>query len=77
MPKLEKNQAERVAFLADRMAILLVICKSRYGDWNPFFRDGMYDDEGSMGEEIRSWPDYQTAKDVVREMLRRHDNERG
>ena len=75
MSKPEKKQTERVAFLADRMAILLVICKSRTGDWNPWFREGMY--EGPTGEEIRGWPDYQTAKDIIREMLRRHDNESG
>jgi len=53
------------------MAILLVICKSRTGDWNPWFREGFY--EGSTGEEIRGWPDYRTAKDVIREMIRKHD----
>jgi hypothetical protein len=72
----EVEQAnKRIGFLTDRMAILLVICKSRYGDWNPVFRDGMYDDEGSMGEEIREWPDYKAALQVIDQMLRRFDNE--
>lgn len=76
MPKGEKSlNAARIAFLADRMAILLVICKSRTGDWVPFFRDSMYDGEGQIGEELREWPEYTTAKDIIRNWLRKFDNE--
>lgn len=53
----------------------MVICKARYGDWNPFFRDGMYDAEGSMGEEIREWPDYKVALEIIRRMIKRMENE--
>lgn len=75
MPKQNKKptDSERLAFLADRMAILMVVCKSRTLDWNPWFRDGLYD--GDAGEEIREWPDYRTAKDVIRNMLRKFGNE--
>jgi hypothetical protein len=69
------TDAERVAFLADRMAILLVVCKSRYGDdWNPWFREGLWVDEGALGEEVRAWPEYQTALEIVRNMLRKQDD---
>ena len=70
-----KQANRRIGFLADRMALLLVICKSRSQDWNPWFRDAMYDAEDSMGVEIREWPEYTTAKDIIRNMLRKFDNE--
>ncbi len=76
MPKDEKSlNAARVAFLADRMAILLVICKSRTGDWTPFCRDAMYDADESLGVQVREWQEYTTAKDIIRNMLRKFDNE--
>jgi hypothetical protein len=59
------------------MAILLVVAKMRYGnDWNPFFREGLYEDEGSLGDEIRDWPEYKTALEVIRNMLRKHNNDK-
>ena len=80
MPRQGKKQSNeaRVAFLADRMAILLIICKQRHGgSWEPWFREGMYDDEGSLGDELREWPQYKEGLDVVRLMLRKFDNELG
>jgi len=56
------------------MAILLVICKSRTGDWNPWFREALYNGDGHMGEEIRGWPEYRTAMDVIRNMMRKFDD---
>jgi len=67
------NESSRL--LADRLAILLVICKSRTGSWNPFFLDRFY--EGAAAEEIRDWPDYKTAKQIVANMLRRERSRRG
>ena len=65
---------ERLAFLADRAAILLVVCKMRYGnDWNPFFGEGLYENDGSLGDEIRGWPEYRAATMVIRNWLRKHD----
>jgi hypothetical protein len=56
------------------MAILLCVCKQRYGDdWNPWFREGLYDEPEGLGDEIRSWPEYDTALEIVRVMLRRQD----
>ncbi len=66
---------ERVKFLADRMAILMVVCVSRTGSWNPWFTEGMYEDRDGMGDELRSWPQYKSATDVIRNMLRKQDNE--
>ena len=59
--------------LADRLAMLLVICKARTDDWNPWFRDSFYD--GDSGDEIREWPSYRTAKLIVANMLRRQADE--
>ena len=76
MPQDKKpSDKERLAFLADRLAILMVVCKSRTGDWNPWMRDGLYDGDAQMGEEIREWPDYKGAQDVSQNMLRRFDSE--
>lgn len=65
---------DRLRFLADRAAILLVIVMNKYGgDLNPFFREGLYEDEGSLGDEIREWPQYRVALDVIRLWLRKYD----
>lgn len=64
------------AVLADRLAILLCVAKQRHGgSWIPWFQEGTYDDEGSLGDEIRQWPEYKEALDVVRLFMRRN-NER-
>lgn len=55
------------------MAIMLVVLKGRHGDWNPWFREGCYDDDDSLGDEIRGWSDYKAALEIVRLMIRRHD----
>lgn len=76
MPRAKKRTAaeRRLAFLADRLAILLVVAKMRHGnDWNPFFRDSTYDDEGSLGDEIRDWPEYKDAKMMIRRWIERDD----
>ena len=75
MPKQNKKPTdnERLAFLADRLAILMVVCVSRSGSWDPWFREGTYEDSEGMGEEIRHWPEYTTAMEVIRNMLRKHD----
>lgn len=70
-----RQQAEaQIEFLTDRMAILLVVCKQRHGgDWNPWFREGTYDDEGSLGDEVREWPEYAGGRQVVELMLKKFD----
>lgn len=67
------KQQDRLRFLCHRLAILMVICKSRTADWNPWFRESIY--SGETSDEIREWPDYKTAKMIIGHMLRRYDNE--
>ena len=64
------NYAERVAFLADRMSILMTVCiVQNGGHLNPWFRDSFYDEE--IGAEIREMEEYGIAKQIVRNMLAR------
>ncbi|MHC4316813.1 MAG: hypothetical protein ACYSW3_30600 [Planctomycetota bacterium] len=65
---------KRIALLADRLAVLLVVVKQRYGtDWEPWFGEDTWECEDRMADEIRGWPDYKTAKDIVKLFIRRHD----
>lgn len=76
MPK-ASERAHQIRFLVDRLAILLVVAKMRYGnDWNPFFRDTLFDEEGSLGDEIRGWPEYQSARNVIAAWVKREDERR-
>lgn len=76
MQKAARDKA-RIRFLVDRLAILLVVAKMRYGnDWNPFFRDTLFDEEGSLGDEIRGWPEYQSARNVIAAWVKREDARR-
>jgi len=75
MPKPELKQTKQLELLIDRMSILLVVCKSRSESWDVWIREGMYEDADGMGEELRQWPDYKTARNIIVEMLRRSDNE--
>ncbi len=64
----------RLALLADRLAVLLVVVKNRHGnDWAPWFGESTWEDPDRMAEEIRGWPDYKTAKDIVKLFLKRQD----
>ena len=73
MPSPQTKNERRVAFLADRMAILMVDLVRRDHDYGPFCFDDFY--EGKKGEEMRKSRYYQTSLDFVRNMLRRQDNE--
>jgi hypothetical protein len=69
-----KDEQKGYAVVLDRAAILLVVAKMRYGnDWNPFLKDALYDDEGSLGDEIRSWPEYREALSVIEMWMRREE----
>lgn len=72
--KLQRAEA-RLAFLADRMAILMVVCVQRTGSWNPWFTEGLYEDLEAMGDEIRSWPQHKSAMEVIRRMVKKHETE--
>jgi hypothetical protein len=64
----------RIALLADRLAITLVLLKQRHGDdWDPWFGEGMWEDEGAMGDVIREFSEYQTAVKIVRLFLQRQE----
>lgn len=66
---------DKIDFLSDRLAVLLVVAKQRHGgSWNPWFRESTYDDEGSLGDEIREWPEYKGGLMIVENMLGRQQN---
>ncbi len=76
MPKVDKKlqpPEARIAFLADRMAILMVELISRDCEYGLFCYDEFYKDE--LAEKWRQSQHYHVALDFVRNMLRRHDNE--
>lgn len=63
-----------MAFMADRMAIMLVTLKQRHGDdWSPWMGEGLWEDEDGMGDVLRSWPDYEVAMKIIRLWIRKHD----
>ncbi len=63
---------KRIALLADRLAIALVVLKMRYGnDWLPWFGEAVWDEADGLGDEIRDWPDYKAAKEIVKLFLKR------
>ncbi len=68
---------KRLALLADRMAIMLVVLKQRHGDdWAPWFGEGMWESEDGMGEVIRDWPEYKTALKIVKLFIQRSEREK-
>ena len=71
----EESQKRQIAFLADRMAVMLCILKSRHGDWEWLYGENMWESEEGMAAEMREWPEYATAKDILRLWLKKH-NER-
>lgn len=73
----QKSVADnRIKLLADRLAILLVICNARdEDDWNPWALDRSYDEPGGMGDSIRKMRDYSTAKTIVRRWIERQDKQ--
>lgn len=66
----KKVADERIKMLADRLAILMVICNARdQDDWIPWALERSYDDDDSMGYHIRRMKDYEIAKSYVREWI--------
>jgi hypothetical protein len=64
----------RIKMLADRIAVLLVICNARDEDnWNPWGLERTYDGDDSMGYHIRKMRDYKTAKNIVRMWIEKAD----
>ena len=76
MPKPDKKlQQDRIAFLADRMALLIVDMVRRDCEYGEFCADEFY--EGEDADVTRESKQYEVAIDFVRNMLRRHDNGMG
>ncbi len=72
MPQCSENS--RLKLLAERMAILMVVCRLKYGiGWNVWMHEGLY--SGETGDEFRSMPEFKVALDVIRNMIRRQDRE--
>lgn len=60
----------RLAFLAERMAILLTVVIVKYGgNLNPWFRDSFY--TGESADEIKAMPEYKQALSIIRGMVKR------
>ena len=69
------NADARLALLADRLAVALVVLKHRYGtDWEPWFGEGIWEDEDALADEIRDWPEFKEAKGIVRLFIKRLDS---
>ena len=67
MPDTEKNSLK---FLAERLAILMVICRVKYSiGWKVWMGEGLY--TGDTGDEFRQMPEFKVAMDIVRGMMRR------
>jgi len=76
MPSEKQRDEARIALLADRLAILLVVVKQRYGtDWEPWFGEGVWTEEDRLADEIREWPQYREAKDIVKLFIQRSERE--
>jgi len=74
--KLENKKLDdsKLAFLCDRMAILMVVCRLKYDiGWSVWLGEGLY--TGETGDEFRAMPEFKVAIDVIRNMIRRHDND--
>lgn len=67
---------KRIALLADRLAVLLVVVKQRYGtDWEPWFGESLWEGEDRLAEEIREWPAYKEARQIVKLFIQRSERE--
>lgn len=73
MPKEEKKQAKRLAFLADRMALLMLELVRRDFDFGRFCHEEFYTDE--IAGYLQQGRDYQVCLDFVRMMIQKHDKE--
>lgn len=77
MPKENKrpNDAARLKFLADRMALLIVDLARRDCDYGEFCHDDFY--QGLDADVVRDSKEYVVSLDFVRNMLRRFDSGMG
>ena len=73
MPNDEKKQRKRLAFLADRMALLMVDLVRRDCDFGRFCHEEFYTDE--VAGYLQQGKEYQVCLDFVRMMIQKHDEE--
>ena len=73
MPSPQTKNERRVAFLADRMAILMVDMVDRDCDYGSFCYDSFY--EGAVADQMRKTHHYKVSLDFIRRMMLRHDDE--
>ncbi len=73
MPSDEKKQTKRLAFLADRMARLMVELVRRDFDYGRFCHEEFYTDE--VAGYLQQGKEYQVCLDFVRMMIKNHDKE--
>ena len=71
--ELEEKQKQRIAFLADRMAVMMCIIESRHGGWEWFYGENTWLGDDNMASEIRDWKKYGTAKEIIKMWIRKHD----
>jgi hypothetical protein len=64
---------DRLRFMADRMALLMVELVRRDFDFGRFCFEEFY--VGEVPDHLRKSKDYETCMEFVRMMLRRHDAE--
>jgi len=70
----ERKVKHRITMLADRLAVLMVLYWSKYGEGSPEDRPfNPLDDDifwlSSDANELRAMPEYQKAINTIREML--------
>ena len=63
----------RLQLLADRAAVMIVLLGQRHGGWEWLFGEHMWQDPEGIADEIREWPEYKTATDIVRLWIQRDD----
>jgi hypothetical protein len=73
MQKQDKKQSKRLAFLAERMALLMLELVRRDFDFGRFCHEEFYTDE--TAGYLQQGKDYETCLDFVRMMIKKHDKE--
>jgi hypothetical protein len=76
MPRSKEKNEARIKLLADRLAICLVVLKMRFGtDWEPWFGESVWEEPDALGDEIRDWPEYDTAMKIVKKFIERSERD--
>ena len=73
MPSAQTKNEQRLAFLADRMALLLVDLVNRDCDYGRFCHERFYTDE--VAGYLRLGKKFEVCLDFVRIMIKKHDKQ--